>query len=162
MSSQASVCHSVPNRRHGCLLAVHPYYELVGTHSTGMLSCYRPQRSYEGYVYSGVCLSTGGGGWWYPSMHRRWYPNMPCNRSPGGGSAPRGGLLPGGLLLGGSAPRGGCLLRVGVCVETPLRKQTATVADGTHPTGMLSCFKCTYLSWTSVFAAVVPGQVTHG
>ena len=24
-------------------------------------------------------------------------------------------------------------------VETPLRKQTATVADGTHPTGMHSC-----------------------
>ena len=23
--------------------------------------CYRPQRSCEGYVFTGVCLSTGGG-----------------------------------------------------------------------------------------------------
>ena len=28
-------------------------------------------------------LSTGGGGC-YPSMHCRWYPSMPCSRSPGG------------------------------------------------------------------------------
>ena len=70
-----------------------------------------------------------------------------------------GGLLPGGLLPGGSAPRGvcsrgglfqgGCLL-LGWCLlpgggnpacteaETP-PGETATAADGTHPTGMHSC-----------------------
>ena len=100
---------------------------------------YRPQRSCEGYVFTGVCLSKGG--WYpsmpcrwypsmpcrrspggcYPSMHCRWYPSMPCNRSPGR-SAPRG-LLPGG----------------GVCGDPPPQKQMATVADGTHPTGMHSC-----------------------
>ena len=38
----------------------------------------------------------------------------------------------GGCLLGGSASRWGC-------VETPQKKQTATVADSTHPAGMHSC-----------------------
>ena len=35
-------------------------------------------------MFTGVCLSMGGGGGWYPSMHYRWYPSMPCTRSPGG------------------------------------------------------------------------------
>ena len=43
----------------------------------------------------------------------------------------------------GSGP-GECLLRGGGLVrgggETPLPKETATAADGTHPTGMHSCF----------------------
>ena len=46
-----------------------------------MVYFYRPQRSCEGYVFTGVCLSTRGG---YPSMPCRWYPSMPCSRSPGG------------------------------------------------------------------------------
>ena len=29
----------------------------------------------EGYVFTLVCLSTGG---WYPSMPCRWHPSMPC------------------------------------------------------------------------------------
>ena len=33
------------------------YYEI---HPTGMLSCYLPQWSCEGYVFTRVCLSTGG------------------------------------------------------------------------------------------------------
>ena len=37
--------------------------------------------------------------------------------------------------LQGGACSGGCLLQGGA----PLRKQTATVADGTHPSGMHSC-----------------------
>ena len=40
-------------------------------------------------------------------------------------------LLRGGLLPGGGCSEGG--------VETHPRKQMATVADGTHPTGMHSC-----------------------
>ena len=68
------------------------------------------------------------------------YPSMPCSRgvcSGGGGACSQGGLLlrgllPGGACLGGFAPGG--------VVENPPQKQTATVADGTHPTGMHSCF----------------------
>ena len=78
-------------------------------------------------------VSMGEGGVGYPSMHCRWYRSMPCNRSRGGVPATRGYLLLEGLLLGG------CLL-LGDGDPTPLpRKQTATVADGTHPTGMHSC-----------------------
>ena len=68
---------------------------------------------------------------------------MPCSRvglHPGGGGCQGGGCqgVPGGALSGGGA----CLLGGGVPargegVET--RKQTATVADSTHPTGMHSC-----------------------
>ena len=60
---------------------------------------YHPKRSCEGYVFTVVCLSTGGG----------------C-------------LLPGGV----SAPGG-------VCSTLRQPGETATAADGTHPTGMYSC-----------------------
>ena len=40
--------------------------------------------------------------------------------------------------LGGWVCSGGGCLLLG-CVENPPRKQTATDADGTHPTGMHSC-----------------------
>ena len=60
------------------------------------------------------------------------YPSMPCNRSPGGA-----------CLLGGVCSQGVPALGGGVCSggwrPPPPRKQTATVADGTHPTGMYSC-----------------------
>ena len=62
------------------------------------------------------------------------------------GSAPRGGLLPGGLLLGRSAPEGSAL---GVPVGAP--PQMATSAGGMHPTGTSSCllsFDCfSFLFW---------------
>ena len=37
----------------------------------------------QGNIFRSVCqeFCWGGG---YPSMHCRWYPNMPCSRSPGG------------------------------------------------------------------------------
>ena len=52
---------------------------------------------------------------------------------------------PGGSAPGGSACSQGGLLQGGGCSqgETP-RKQTATIADGTHPTGMHSCFHPTF------------------
>ena len=83
---------------------------------------YRPQRSCEGYVFTGLYLSTGGGG-------REWYPSMPCNRSRGGGGAGPGGCLVwgGGCLVQGVSPpwevsapgelpsrEGGCLLQGGL------------------------------------------------
>ena len=36
----------------------------------------------QGYVFTHVCDCVQGG--WYPSMHYRWYPSMPCSSSPGG------------------------------------------------------------------------------
>ena len=76
---------------------------------------YRPHRSCEGYVFTRVCESVHGGGeGCNPSMHCRWNP------SNGGGACSRG-----------------CLLGEGG-VEIPPPKQAATVADGTHPTGMHS------------------------
>ena len=56
-----------------------------------------------------------------------------------GGSAPGGVCSWGGCLLGGGSAPGG-VPAAGGSVEPP-RKQTATVADGTHPTGMHSCLR---------------------
>ena len=72
---------------------------------------------------------------------------MPCSRSPGGacsrgvcsgGPAGGGGLLRGVPAPGGSAPGGACSGGRGLWRPSP-QKQTATDADGTHPTGMHSC-----------------------
>ena len=71
---------------------------------------YRPQRSCEGYVFTCVCHSVHRG--CYSRMHCRWYPNMPCSRSPGGCLVPGGG---GCLVLGGAWSRG--------CVERPLESR---------------------------------------
>ena len=69
----------------------HHYWHLVvateagGTHPTGMLSCYCPQWSCEGYVFTGACLSTGGCVVSQHALPCKWYSSMPCSRSPGGG-----------------------------------------------------------------------------
>ena len=78
-----------------------------------MSDYYRPQRSCEGYVFTGLCLSTGG------CLVRR------------GLSAPREVCSWGTGLLRGGLP---------ACIEAdPPPGETATAADGTHPTGMHSC-----------------------
>ena len=97
---------------------------------------YRPQRSCEGYVFTRVCDSVHGGGGAIPAYIAGGIPAV------GGGACSRGvpapGVsAPGGCLLWGVPAPGGCLLGEGG-VETP-PKQAATVADGTHPTGMHSC-----------------------
>ena len=73
----------------------------------------------EGYVFTGVCLSTGG-----------------CLLLGGGasspGAAPGGVPAPGGACCGGSGP-GGTWWR---------SPWTATAEGGTHPTGMHSCLTC--------------------
>ena len=112
------------------------------------------------FLYVSVILFTGWG--WYPSMPCRWYPSMPCSRSLGGVSrpTPRGNVRglalgdphPPGPHLGGSPGRypggspgphsggspGPHLVR-DPSMQTP-PPLTATAADGTHPTGMHSCF----------------------
>ena len=72
-----------------------------------------------------------------------------CVCPQGRGSAPEGCLLEGGCLvlgvgglLQGVPGPGGCLL-LGRLVSQhalPPPRETATAADGTHPTGMHSCF----------------------
>ena len=98
------------------------------------VACYRPQRSCEGYVFTPVCLSTGGGG--SASVHagipppRTRHPpgpDPPRTRQPPGPDPPRTGHPPPGT----SPPPG---------AGTP-PQQMATIADGTHPTGMHSCYK---------------------
>ena len=63
-------------------------------------------------------------------MHCMWYPSMPCSR---GVSRPTPG---GGGGFPGPHP-GGC---IPACTEVDLPPWTATDADGTHPTGMHSCY----------------------
>ena len=58
----------------------------------------------------------------------------------GGGQSGPGCLVPGRV----PAPRGGCLVQGGACSRGALPggdTPTATAAGGTHPTGMHSCFK---------------------
>ena len=54
------------------------------------------------------------------------------------------GLLPGGYLVQGVPGPGGCLVQGGLVSQHALRQtppgETPTAADGTHPTGMHSCF----------------------
>ena len=83
-----------------------PATEAVGAHPTGMHSCYRPQRSCEGYVFTGICLSTRGRGVCLSACWDTTHTHTP------GADPPREQTPPG---------------------------ETATAADGTHPTGMHSC-----------------------
>ena len=99
---------------------------------------YRPQRSCEGYVFTGVCLSTGRGG-----MSGRGVPGPGgCLVLEGvcawsrGVPAPRGCLLPG---RGGAWSRGGGGVGIPAYTEADPAGETTTAADGTHPTGMHSC-----------------------
>ena len=95
---------------------------------------YRPQRSCEGYVFTGVCLSTGG-----------------C-------------LVPGGcLILGGVRSHGGAwspggawsrggggLISQHALRQIPLG-ETATAADGTHPTLTRNQFLIHFRTLTNAF-----------
>ena len=96
---------------------------------------YRPQRSCEGYVFTGMCLSTGG------CLPQCMLGNPPGADTPLGSRHPPGADTPQGADTPGSRPPG---------ADTPLGEdppgsrqpplQTATTADGTHPTGMHSCY----------------------
>ena len=130
----------------------------------------------QGYVFTRVCDSVHRGEG-YPSMHCRWYPSIPCNRSPGGsypsmpcrfpGSHPggtlsglAGGRSPGSHLGGISRPKLGGVSRAtpkGRCVSQ--HALTATAAGGTHPTGMHSCY-CLFSAATTT-AAPQPSNVAR-
>ena len=84
-------------------------WQAGGSHPTGMLSCYHPQQSCEGYVFIGVCLSTGGS-----APGGICFLRGVCSggmSAPGGVSAPRG-----------SAPREGVCSR-GVSALPPRERR---------------------------------------
>ena len=89
---------------------------------------YRPQRSCgQGNIFTGVCLSTGGGGCLPQCM-------LGCHTPPGMENPP-----PPAPPIGWRTPPDGEPPRM----ETPPEKQTPAYglrAAGTHPTGMHSCF----------------------
>ena len=96
----------------------------------------------EGYVFTPVILSTGGGGCLGPGPEGVCPGGCP---GPGPESVCLGEGCPG-LGLGGSRPRGcpgpgpgGVCIPACTEADTP-PQQTATAADGTHPTGMHSCY----------------------
>ena len=83
------------------------------------------QQSCEGYVFTHVCLSTGG-------------VSAPRGQSAPGRVCSRGvSTLGGGLLTGGVSALGGLVSQHALRQTHP--RKTATAADGTHPTGMHSC-----------------------
>ena len=85
----------------------------------------------RGYVFTGVCLSTGG---LFPGVCA-WSRREDCSWG-------RGCLVPGVCSGGVPGPGGSAPRRVGIpaCTEADPPGETATAADGTHPTGMHSCF----------------------
>ena len=84
---------------------------------------YRPQRSCEGYVFTGVCLSTGGG----CLVGGSGLGGVCSWEDAGSGGVCSRGVFSQGRLVSQHALR-----------QTPPRG-TATAADSTHPTGMHSC-----------------------
>ena len=111
-----------------------PNQKVGGTHPTGMLS------SYEGYVFTGVCLSTGGCLIWGCACLVRGVPGLR------GGSA-LGGIAWSGVAWSRGVPAwsrgawsGGVLgpgeVGIPACTEADPPRETATAADGTHSTGM--------------------------
>ena len=103
----------------------------------------------EGYVFTGVCLSIGGmypsmpySRGWYPSMHCRFHPSMPCK---GGSPGPHPGEKLRGLARGspGPHPEGspGPHQRSGGVSQHALRQTPphGRLLPRVVPTGMHSC-----------------------
>ena len=125
-----------------CHIAVHP------SPKEQTFFNYRPQQSCEGYVFTCMCLSTGGGVPGQVPPRTRYIPLPP---GPGNSPPPGPGTPPGTRYTpqdqvhppGPSTPPGiryttrDELHPPGTRYPPP---ETATVADGKHPTGMHSCF----------------------
>ena len=92
---------------------------------------YRPQQSCEGYVFTPVCLSTGGSTWAGTPQDQA--------QPPGPGTHPPGTRYPPDQVH----PPGTRYTHIPWDQVPPpgpgTPPETATVADGTHPTGMHSC-----------------------
>ena len=100
-----------------------------GTYPTEMHSCYCPQRSCEGYVFTPVCLSTGGvclSACWDTTPSREQAPSPQSRHT---------------FLRSRHPPPG---------AGTPHHpQQTATVPDGTHPNAFLSSNFITTIKMTT-------------
>ena len=81
-----------------------------------------------------ACLAAGLQGGGIPACLTGGIPAYLAAGLRGGGACSQGGSCSGGCLL-----PGGCLLWGGGVWRRPPGQQMATVADGTHPTGMHSC-----------------------
>ena len=110
---------------------------------------YRPQRSCEGYVFTGVCLSTGEVGV-FASVHAgiphtTTHPHPPEQTHPPKEDTPSEQTPPHSRHPPGSRhtpPK----QTPPTLQQTPPSLNTVTAADVTHPTGMHSCFeKCFHL-----------------
>ena len=102
-------------------------YTVGKRNSTGMLSCYRPQRSWGKAIFSQACVILFTGCVPGPGECIVWGVHGPGVCVPGLGDAWSWGVC---MVPGGCAWSGGSWLR-------PPEK--ATAAGGTHPTGMHSC-----------------------
>ena len=103
--------------------------------------CYRPQMKFAKVIF--FTLGEGGGGnGWYPSMHCRWYPNLPCSRSRGG----RGGIPT--CLAGFQAHTQGGSWGVwpGACIPACTEADTPNGYCCLNPTGMHSCNLYVYVT----------------
>ena len=107
--------------------AIHPI-----VNSLHRCNIYRPQRSCEGYVFTRVCHSVHGGG--LPQCMLGYPP--PRSRAPPGADPP-GADPPGAEPPGSKHPPWSRHPQPPQGADPP---ETATVADGTHPTGMHSCW----------------------
>ena len=123
-----------------CHIAVHP------SPKEQTFFNYRPQQSCEGYVFTCVCLSTGG-------EYLGRYPPGPGNSPPPGPGTPPGTRYTPWDQVHPPGPNTPPRTKYTPWDQvhhpgraTPPRDQvppppeTATVADGKHPTGMHSCF----------------------
>ena len=126
----------------------------VTCHNSGKHSCYRPQRSCEGYVFTRVCLSTEGSTWAGAPPGTRYTPHDQVHPH-STRYTPQDQVHPSPwdqvhLPLEPGTPPGTRYTSPQNQVHPPgpgtppgtryTPRETATVADGTHPTGMHSCF----------------------
>ena len=111
-----------------------------------ILIYYRPQRSCEGYVFTGVCLSIGG----LLSQHALQVVYQHALQQVSRGCLLRGGLLP------GCACSGGGLLPGGVCsggVETPPQSRQVLLQ-------MHSCFLFSFYNIMIILHRLVHGKTS--
>ena len=108
---------------------------------------YCPQSSCKGYVFTGVCLSTGG---MSASVHagipHPQEQTSPQSRHPLGADTPTGADTPRADTPQSRQPPTDTSPRA----DNP-PQEMATAADGTHPTGMHSCLLFIYLGFQNYY-----------
>ena len=103
-----------------------------------MVCNYRPQQYLrKGNVFTSVCQE------FYPGGGRAWQKGEQAWRRGAcvvkGACTAKGGMCGGGE--GACMAGGACVVGGGMCGRGCMAGETATAADGTHPTGMHSCLR---------------------